>query len=154
MFGNKSHQPSCKLPDIPKCIKHWPCGAKTHFPGQHTHPGRNVLHYDAMVMTMTMTMMVMTMTMTMTMMMMMMMLLMLLLMMLLMLLLMLFVFFLLFLLFLLFLFFLLFLLFLLLREYSASTLQPLRGETRKPHCQSCCWPYWFRTWLPLVQQTR
>ena len=38
--GN-SRQP-LELDDIPNLTRHWPCAVKTHFPGQHTRPGRNV----------------------------------------------------------------------------------------------------------------
>ena len=34
-FGKKSRHPLGQSDDIPKCIKHWLCAVKTHFPGQH-----------------------------------------------------------------------------------------------------------------------
>ena len=40
-FGTQSRHPSGEMDDIPNLIKHWPCAVKTHFPGQHTRPGRN-----------------------------------------------------------------------------------------------------------------
>ena len=39
-FGNKFRHPSGEMDDVPNLIKHWPCAVKTHFPEQHTRPGR------------------------------------------------------------------------------------------------------------------
>ena len=33
------------MDDIPNLIKHWPCAVKTHFPRQHTRPGRNAVMF-------------------------------------------------------------------------------------------------------------
>ena len=42
-FGNKSRHPFGEMDGIPNLIKHRPCAVKTHFAGQHTRPGRNVV---------------------------------------------------------------------------------------------------------------
>ena len=41
-FGNKSRHPSGEMDDILNLIKHWLCPVKTHFPRQHTPPGRSI----------------------------------------------------------------------------------------------------------------
>ena len=43
-FGNTSRHPSGEMDDITNLIKHGPCAVKTHFPRQHTRPGRVYLY--------------------------------------------------------------------------------------------------------------
>ena len=50
-FGNKSRHPFGEMDDIPNLIKHWPFAVKTHFPGQHTSPGRIFIYVSMYVFT-------------------------------------------------------------------------------------------------------
>ena len=36
--------PFAQLDDTGNLTKHWPCAVKTHFPGQHIRPGRNIIY--------------------------------------------------------------------------------------------------------------
>ena len=44
--GVNSRHPSAQMDNTKNLKKHWPCAVKTHFPGQHTLPGRKYMNID------------------------------------------------------------------------------------------------------------